>query len=418
MIVNKLILAFSFLIYLLICKPSDEIWKEIVHSIEKGKINTPKIKNFFFFDEKNYTKLDINSKKMKYLYDYQDMLYKKYNLSSYIILVDFLDEKKEAIEKCAINIGDNIHKKYNINVSNAVLAFFSMRSRRVTIRTGIVAKNYVSNSRLRGIIEGIGNKMRKGKYYNALIQILEEIEINYKYKNNFFYRVFKVILSIIIIIIVDVALYFILIFIFIFIFALLSYIIDFCKNFSKKSLPYDGKLKKIVIFLKKQKSNKKILTDNWAICLEKINNEGEKETGNNNVINNIEEDPTEALLVKENIEADVSVLKCGHIFHSNCIERWLKNKKECPLCRQKVDPKYNENDAQMVWGVQNEINYNRYNHIKYSDLFILDFYIPRTYSFGYYFRQSANDMMSKSSNGGHSYSGGRFGSGGGATGGW
>ena len=59
-----------------------------------------------------------------------------------------------------------------------------MRSRRVTIRTGIVAKNYVSNSRLRGIIEGIGNKMRKGKYYNDLIQILEEIEINYKYKNS------------------------------------------------------------------------------------------------------------------------------------------------------------------------------------------------------------------------------------------
>ena len=47
MIVNKLILAFSILIHLLICKPSDEIWKEIVHSIEKGKINTPKIKNFF-----------------------------------------------------------------------------------------------------------------------------------------------------------------------------------------------------------------------------------------------------------------------------------------------------------------------------------------------------------------------------------
>jgi hypothetical protein len=176
------------------------------------------------------------------------------------------------------------------------------------------------------------------------------------------------------------------------------------KNFSEKSLPNDDKLKKIVIFLKNQKSNKKILTDNCAICLEKINNEGEKETGNNNVINNIEEDPTEALLVKENKEDDVSVLKCGHIFHSNCIERWLKNKKECPLCRQKVDPKYNENDAQMVWGVQNEIHCNRYNNIKYSDLFILDFYIPRTYSFGYYFRQSANNMMNKSSNGGHSYS--------------
>jgi len=426
---NKLIIIFSFLIYLLICKPSDEIWKEIVDSIEKGKINTPKIKNFFFFEEKNYTKLDINSKKMKYLYNYQDMLYKKYNLSSYIIVVDYLDEKKEAIEECAINIGDNIHKKYNVNVSNAVLAFFSMRSRRVTIRTGVVAKNHVSNFELSEIIKGIGNKMRRERYYSAFIQILEEIESNYKYKSSILISFIKFIWAIFLIFIVNVIIYaiiyvtyYILVyFILIFICALLSYIIDCCKNCTKKSLPNDDKLKKIVYFLKDQKSNKKILTDNCVICLEKINNESEKEIENNNIINNTEEDPTEALLVKENKKNDVSVLKCGHMFHSNCIERWLKNKRECPLCRQKVDPKYNENDAQMVWGVQNEIHCNRYNNIRYSDLFILDFYNTTTYSFGYYLSDSSN-YFSQRSSGGHNYhsysGGGGFLSGGGATGGW
>ena len=74
----------------------------------------------------------------------------------------------------------------------------------------------------------------------------------------------------------------------------------------------------------------------------KINKEGKKENENNNILNNIEEDATEALLVKENKEEQVSVLECGHMFHSNCIEKWLKNKKECPLCRQKINPKYNE----------------------------------------------------------------------------
>ena len=210
--------------------------------------------------------------------------------------------------------------------------------------------------------------------------------------------------------------YFIAIFILIIIITLVSYIIDLYKNFSEKSLPNDDKLKKIVIFLKNQKSNKKILTDNCAICLEKINKEEEKEIENNNVINNIEEDPTEALLVKENKEDDVSVLKCGHMFHSHCIARWLKNKKECPLCRQKVDPKYNENDAQMVWGVQNEIHCNRYNNIKYSDLFILHFYIPTTYSFGHYFRVTVRDLISNVRDRGMSFRG--FRSGGGATGGW
>ena len=26
---------------------------------------------------------------------------------------------------------------------------------------------------------------------------------------------------------------------------------------------------------------------------------------------------------------------CGHIFHLNCIERWLENKVSCPQCRKR-----------------------------------------------------------------------------------
>ena len=70
----------------------------------------------------------------------------------------------------------------------------------------------------------------------------------------------------------------------------------------------------------------------------------------------------------------------------------------------------------MVWGVQNEIHYNRFNNIRYSDLFILNFNDSTSYSFGYYLRTTARDMSSGSGSGG--YSGGGFGFGGGATGGW
>ena len=30
----------------------------------------------------------------------------------------------------------------------------------------------------------------------------------------------------------------------------------------------------------------------------------------------------------------VSVLKCGHIFHTDCVANWLNQKNNCPLCRQ------------------------------------------------------------------------------------
>ncbi|MBA3816467.1 MAG: hypothetical protein H0X29_08105 [Parachlamydiaceae bacterium] len=36
-------------------------------------------------------------------------------------------------------------------------------------------------------------------------------------------------------------------------------------------------------------------------------------------------------------EEEERVLKCRHVFHSECIERWVKLKHNCPLCRDHVD---------------------------------------------------------------------------------
>ena len=30
------------------------------------------------------------------------------------------------------------------------------------------------------------------------------------------------------------------------------------------------------------------------------------------------------------------LLDCGHIYHKKCLKQWIKNKNECPLCRQNV----------------------------------------------------------------------------------
>lgn len=30
------------------------------------------------------------------------------------------------------------------------------------------------------------------------------------------------------------------------------------------------------------------------------------------------------------------LLDCGHIYHKKCLKTWIKNKNQCPLCRQNV----------------------------------------------------------------------------------
>ena len=30
---------------------------------------------------------------------------------------------------------------------------------------------------------------------------------------------------------------------------------------------------------------------------------------------------------------DIDVLSCGHMFHTKCIQKWIRYKKSCPICR-------------------------------------------------------------------------------------
>ncbi len=45
-----------------------------------------------------------------------------------------------------------------------------------------------------------------------------------------------------------------------------------------------------------------------------------------------------------NGDCKVKTPKCGHLFHENCINAWLKNKASCPQCRLTV----NQNDLHFV----------------------------------------------------------------------
>ena len=57
-------------------------------------------------------------------------------------------------------------------------------------------------------------------------------------------------------------------------------------------------------------------------------------------INHLDEDKKKCLICLENFKIgdDSIILPCIHIFHSECIKKWMKNKNACPICKNKIHP--------------------------------------------------------------------------------
>ena len=376
---TNILLLFT-LFSLFICLPSDDIWNSLISKINNRKIILKDKKTHFIYDESNYTKLDINSTKMNYLYQKQEDIFSKYNISNSIFIVDHLKENLESIEDATFNLCRYLSNYFNISMAESVVALFSMETRRVRIRTGEITKESITDDEAEKMIDNLGSYLRGQKYYEAWIKLIEDIDYYYnKYSLSSILQ-FLIMISILF----GIGLFF-------FIVMLIYEGIKKCR-----SLPDDTNLKKIVRFLKAQKSNKKIFTENCAICLEKFIIKIEMD---------IEEKNSNRIKLKDD-KFDISTLDCGHQFHTNCIARWMEKKNDCPLCRQKINPKYNQSEAKMVWGVQNELYDNNYNNINYNHIYTRDFYVPSNFS-------SSNNYSSN-----YNFGGGGCDCGGGATGGW
>ena len=124
--------------------PSEEIWNKVKDYIKDGKMLIQN-KTHFIYDESNYTKLGLNDTKMLILYKKQEKLFKKNGIANYIFVVDFLDEKEELIEKAVDNLYNYISNYFNVNMSNSVISLFSMKSRRIRIKLGIVTQKNISD---------------------------------------------------------------------------------------------------------------------------------------------------------------------------------------------------------------------------------------------------------------------------------
>ena len=56
----------------------------------------------------------------------------------------------------------------------------------------------------------------------------------------------------------------------------------------------------------------------------------------NDEIPNIPKEAIQCIICMEALDERALALPCAHTFHDSCIEKWLKKKNECPICKSVV----------------------------------------------------------------------------------
>ena len=120
--------------------PSDTIWKKTLEYITEGKMKVFEGRNYFVFDESNYTSLDVNDDKMEILYQKQKELYTNYGIPNYIFVVDNHNEKSESLTEATHNLAAYLNNEFNVDKNKTVIVYLSIQTRHIKIRTGEIIK--------------------------------------------------------------------------------------------------------------------------------------------------------------------------------------------------------------------------------------------------------------------------------------
>ena len=306
---------------------SNDLWNYIEEEILINKTINP---NYFIIDPNKYLSI-VGSEKMNKIEETQKDVFEETKIPNYII---FISNLNESIENFSFIISQKIKMTFpKVNISNSIISVFSIFDRKMRIRTGSKLKKNLKDSTIYEILVRRQKDLGKRNYDKVTIDLLNDI-ISYN-SNKGYYFFFNIITLFILIWLIGV-----------------FYSLYSSWNENKK----EKKLNKIKDFLKKVKTNKKIISENCVICLEKLINE------------------------KDN-NSNISTLQCGHQYHTKCIKEWMLKNKKCPLCRDLIDKSdnnenknlnnesNNERLSELIWEIQT-INYPEFINYTYDNLWI------------------------------------------------
>ena len=340
---------------------------EIVNFIKECKT-----KNYKIIDPDDYIKKDDEIKLEKQLKE----IYKNHKVVLIIVVARKIylkgkNENKIDISNFTQIVVDEVYDKKIIKKSiPIVVAIISIEGKIMTMKTEGTVSYTITQQDCYNILNIVNNYYSYGEYSYGTVELGKLI--NYYLVNTSFFGRNKRFFIMIILLIFS--------FCFCYFLSVIAQKIRDKRNM-RLTMNDEEKLLKIRVFLKKTRTNKKILSDNCIICLEPFDNCTSVNHSliaeqNNNIDNKLinednnntykKDEDKDIHIEMQDISKDnydkksnisdnqISTLPCGHRYHVKCITEWMLRKKNiCPMCREKIDvdiPENNEEDD-----LQNEL---------------------------------------------------------------
>ena len=325
-----------------------------------------------------------------------------------VLLIDkissiFLDRyinQDEAAQQFAKVVFDNWGIG-DARTNNGVLIFMSIKDRKFRLVTGQGAQEYVGDYNCNLIFEDVKPYLKAGEYKEAVNKAIEGVKY-YIDPPPILTRIYNLIVQLITVMIVPL----------IVIFALLCFTcINQLRPINRKRADFTKKIEKLKNLQINGKLNEQFINSTCGICLQEYEKTDTQDPKNANYV----------------------ILVCGHNFHKECLESWLKTKNMCPFCKLQ-DPtnpnrseihndeadKLNQNSNDMGLG-------NNHSDVLHRMLFIQRNRYPEFYN-DYSFTFQDHSFMyrdvrvrsngSSKSGSGFSFGGGSSRGGGGGGGSW
>ena len=333
-------------------KNKEYTYVDIVQQIKKQKI-----KKYALIDPNDYIKKDDEILLLKELKG----IYTKHKVHSYIIFIKRFSSStspKNITKFTQETVSEIFNQKIIPLNENLIIAIISIDDKLMTLETYNNITKIINDEDCFSILNNINNYFSYDEYSIGGVQLAKIIKFYLENTSlmsrnrRFLLMLFVLLLS----------------FLCCFLLAKAAQKIRDRRNLHL-TMSDEEKLIKIRDFLKKCKTNKKILTDNCIICLEpfenciSINNSviDDNINSNNdnninvNVNNNINKDiNTNSNNNGQNIQLEmqnineirnsnipdnqICTLPCGHRYHFKCISEWmLRRQQTCPMCREQMD---------------------------------------------------------------------------------